>query len=216
MVEAEYIEVEWLAPGAWPSFSRDGASIVFTQGDEINGYTLATVPSDRGATIHLKTPQLFSASRPDWSWSPSKIAFTGEQEKNGHSSIHIYDLETDAPHPVPNLDGYNLIYPSWYFDGVHVAAMGFNETTGSGQHMGIYKVNTINGAIETLFQENTFCAGRPSINTAGTRVVMAGREGAFNQQNNQVWQTNPLVRVNHRFEPPQHGSGALSQLVSRW
>jgi len=195
MTDSEFPEPTFIANGAWPSFSPDGKEVVFTGGNQNDGYYLQKIDRTGGTTTTISPLDFYSASRPDWSWNQETIALTGQEEEGPTSSLYLVNPDGSKFIQVAGLDDYTLVYPSWYKDCEHVVMMGYGPLAGSHDHQALFKINVNTSKIELLFYEDNFCAGRPSISPDGPQVVFAGTEGSYNQQNNQIWLNPPLQRL---------------------
>jgi Tol biopolymer transport system component len=155
-------------------------------------YTLHTVPATGGTSKHLVGDESFQASRPDWSWSPATIAFTGQQG----DVVTTWLIESDGKNlrQLPNSGGLtNTFYPSWSQNLRSIVGM----DGGGDNHVVLYKFS-VDGSLApvALTKYSEVCAGRPSIAPSGSQVAFAGTKGAYNQQNNQIWTvTSPCLGI---------------------
>ncbi len=191
--------------GDWPSFSCDGSRVVY-----VVDAKLYIVPAAGGAAKPLAGDASLQATRPDWSWSPETIAFTGQKGE----AYTTWLIESDGSdlRPLPNSgDLSNTFYPSWSRDLQSIVGM----DGGGNQEVVLYRFavdGSASPAALTKFSE--VCAGRPSTSPSGTQVAFAGIRGAYNQQNNQIWavtspclgvcQINPLMGRSPNWSPDGH------------
>lgn len=188
MSAQDYPQVTWLTPtGGWPSFSSDGRTVVYTLSN-----SLLTIPAAGGKpkTIVSATKR-FSASRPDWSWRKTLIAFTGQEKtSDGRVVAHIWLVNRDGTN-LHRMAGQGQLsdtfYPSWYKNPRYIAAM----DGGGNQHVVIYKFDRGGGDPTALTSYDAVTAGRPSVSPDGASVAFAGTKGPFDQQNNQIWKVTP-------------------------
>src|ERR1043165_9347353 len=104
--------VEWIVPngGGRPSFSRDGAEVVYE-----NGASLFIVASSGGesrllltGTSELMPPGRgwpLSPSRADWRGGPSTIGSGGANRKTSASTIWLIDCDGANLRELPNRGG---------------------------------------------------------------------------------------------------------------
>jgi Tol biopolymer transport system component len=178
------------ASGAWPSFSPDGRTIVFSASLRGERRRLFVVPAGAaGSEPEALTPADFDASRPSWSWNPASIAFCQDNRT-------IWTLGADGSGLAPYLPehrdpGLNLLHPCWYRDLTSIAAVGHREGP-AGREGAIYRLTP--GApdpVQALTRFPEVCAGRPGVSPDGATVAFSGNAGRCNQEGNQVWRVTP-------------------------
>jgi Tol biopolymer transport system component len=142
-----------------------------------------------GSDLHLLYPPQgttgISATRPDWSWN-ANIAFAVNGEV-------IYTIHPDGTGAAPYYQGdlplpSGMIYPSWDRDGESLIAVRYYQEGGA-QQAELYRLRLL--TYERLTTSPHPVAGRPSVSPDGRKIAFAGNEGAFNQQNNQIWIVEP-------------------------
>src|ERR1051326_6700940 len=150
--------VEWIVPngGDRPSFSRDGAEVVYE-----NGASLFIVASSGGESRLLLTgTSELMPSRADWSWSPFTIAFGGANRKTSASTIWLIDCDGANLRELPNRGGLTQsTYPSWDEDLRTIVAI----DAGDPQFLALWRFS-VDGSADPVQLTTTddFCAGRPS------------------------------------------------------
>jgi Tol biopolymer transport system component len=183
-----YPTVHWIAPngGDRPSFACGGFRVVYQHAGNL--YVIAAT----GGTpkLLLAGTDELSPSRADWSWSPNTIAFGGAK-KGGGSTIWLIESDGSNLRELPNMGGLtHSTYPSWYETRRWIVAM----DSGNPQHIALWRF-TVDGSADPvqLTTMDNFCAGRPSVAPGGeyAPVALAGKQGSFDQQNNQIWAVKP-------------------------
>jgi len=199
--------------GVWPSFSSDGAELVFSA--PIGGHCrrLMLLSLADGASPVPITPPDIDATRPAWRWSTSLIAFT-------YGNHSLYTVERDGSNCRPFLsqepDGsLALLHPSWYSDLKSIAVVGMTETP-SGRSSIIYKATTGVDRVRQLEPLTSFpevCAGRPCVSPDGDAVVFAGNAGRCSQPANQLWVVTDDQQP-RRLEPGEPASACQGRSPS--
>jgi len=167
----------------WPCFSPDGKTVLFSRSADNAHWTLYVVPASGGtATPLTTTPLPVSATRAAWSKS-GMIAFTGDVDNQ--SAIWVAGPNGSGAHAVPTpKDGsQQLVYPSWYPDGTHVAAM-------DGKNLVIRRVDLASGATTLATDHAQVLTGMPSVSPDGAMIAFAGQKNAgqpYNQEENVIW-----------------------------
>jgi Tol biopolymer transport system component len=193
--------VAWIVPngGDRPSFSRDGAEVVYQ-----NGASLFIVASKGGNPRLLLTGTAeLTPSRADWSWSPFTIAFGGANTRTNVSTIWLIDCDGANLRELPNRGGLTQsTYPSWDEDLQTIVAV----DAGDPKFHALWRFRVDGGAAPLqLTTTDDFCAGRPSAAPGGGNapVVFAGTRGPFNQTFNQIWIVEPPSREPRQLDPRQ-------------
>lgn len=167
----------------YPCFSPDGRTILFSRVSDKGHAALYVVPAAGGEVRPLQgIPASVSATRPVWS-TRGRIAFTGET--GVQSAIWVADADGGNAHAVPtSMDGsQNLIYPSWYPDGLHVAAM-------DNKNLVIRRVDIVTGATTLATDRAQILAGMPSVSPDGALIAFAGQKNTgqpYIQEENVIW-----------------------------
>ena len=167
----------------WPCFSPDGRTVLFSRTADNGQASLYVVPAGGGEARKLAgIPATISATRAAWSKSGA-IAFTGET--GGQSAIWVANADGGSAHAVPTpADGsQELVYPSWYPDGAHVAAM-------DGKNLVIRRVELANGTTSLATDHAQVLTGMPSVSPDGKLIAFAGQKNAgqpYNQEENVIW-----------------------------
>jgi len=195
--------VTWIAPngGDRPSFSRDGAEIVYQ-----NGATLFIIGASGGKPRVLLTgTNELMPSRADWSWSPVTIAFGGASTKVQPSVSTIWLIDCDGANlrELPNRGGLTRsTYPSWTEDLQSIVAL----DSGDPQYHALWRFR-VDGSADPVQLTTTddFCAGRPSAapGGSGAPVAFAGTRGPYNQTFNQIWIAQPPSLEPVQLDPRQ-------------
>ena len=111
-------------------------------------------------------------------------------------------IEPDGtnPRPFPNQGDLTAsIYPSWYKDLQSIVVM----ETMIPDFARLYQIFVDTAPPVLLTPSSGFCAGRPSVNPTGTAVAFAGKEGPFDQKNNQIWIVQPPSTSPFQLDPKQ-------------
>lgn len=189
----QYPDVAWITDhGNWPSFSSDGTQVVYTQIGPNIGYRIAIVAATGGTPTVLDTG-LHASSRPDWSWNPDTIAFTGQAVEGGSNRLWLIDSDGSNCRSVGMyaIEG-NVLYPSWYQDQTTLVVANYFQLEEQVQ-VRLLKVQmgSTGTTVSPLTSISNITAGRPSVNPSGTAVAFAGNDGPYDQQNNQIWSVVP-------------------------
>ncbi|MEX2961992.1 TolB family protein [Microbulbifer sp. TYP-18] len=192
--------------GAWPSYSTDGSQIVFTDSGQLWIVATPTKSNPHPTATALTSLSGVNASRPDWSWNPNWIAFSGTA--GGESYLYIVS-PSDPANQVYRLnvvdivsgDPYTqILYPSWYENQGIFALAAVNYTkTASGPAPVILVIDLSDyspGSTDPVYagavtDASQVYAGRPTVSPDGSQIAFAGNQGSFNQQHNQIWIVEP-------------------------
>lgn len=179
-----------------PCFSPSGREVLFMRspaGDDpvatLNSnrspWSLWTVPADGGAPRPFFDPPTLRATRPDWSWTSDRIAFSGVRD--GRGELWVLDRSGEDPTHVTVEERYQgrLFYPSWYPDGESVAVTDYERQQ-------VLRVEVATGRVEPLTDPSRVLAGLPSVSpdaAAGSPVAFAGQRpgGDYNAGSNSIW-----------------------------
>ena len=162
---------------------------------------LYVVPASGGEAKPLAgIPASVSATRAAWS-AKDRIAFTGESD--GKAAIWIANGDGGSAHAVPTpMDGsQELVYPSWYPDGAHVAAM-------DGKNLVIRRIDLASGATTLATDHAQVLTGMPSVSPDGAMIAFAGQKNAgqpYNQEENVIWLVDAAGRLSTLEAKPIQG-----------
>jgi len=185
----------------WPCFSPNGKTILFSRNTGSAHWALFVVSAAGGAAEPLTaTPLPVSATRAAW-FKSGKIAFTGETDNQ--SAIWVAAADGGGAHPVPTTaDGsQQLVYPSWYPDGAHVAAM---DT----KNLVIQRVDLASGATTPATDRAQVLTGMPSVSPDGAMIAFAGQKNAgqpYNQEENVIWLVDAAGKLSTLEAKPIQG-----------
>ncbi len=171
-----------------PVFSPDGKHVLFSRTIGRENSELYIVPATGGDSQRLSPEPLnIDQTRPNWSPQSGLIAFTGCTPKpQGGSTCRpwIVDGNGTNPHPVVVTGASDdVIYPSWYPDGRHVAVM-------DADHLAILRVDTSSGATTALTDRTQIFTGMPAVSPDGEWIAFAGQKNEgqpYNQNRNNIW-----------------------------
>jgi TolB protein len=191
--------IRWITVGDevdyWPVFSPDGDAVLFTRGSKETSLMIVSVKTGELRPF-LKDPpsELTMQTRADWSRTKeATVAFAG----NGG----IWLAEKDGS-GVRQLNGTgSMIYPSWYPDGEAMAVM-YTKDNSAPQTLKISR----DGAILGPLSPPDLYPGMPSVNQRSPQsIVYPGQiaDGAYDQNNNQIWITTISGETARRMEMAQ-------------
>src|SRR5215467_2095921 len=123
--------------GAWPCFSPDGESLVFTAAPEGPNSRLIILAADGDSEPRFITPPDINAKRPAWLFSGNEIAFNG-----GQSRIWTLDLDTGRTHPFladSDTGSRSFVHPCAYPAERAVVVVSFQQTP-NGREGVLYKL----------------------------------------------------------------------------
>jgi Tol biopolymer transport system component len=197
--------------GAWPCFSPDGRSLVFTVDLEHTNNRLVVLRLDEGGDPQWLTPPDMNAKRPTWLHGGREIAFTREQTTIWTLDLDRGQIAPFLPESPPGAPSF--IHPCAYPNERAVVVVSFRQTE-NGREGVLYKLTP--GAAAPILQLTTFadvCAGRPGTSPDGETVVFAGNAGKFAQGANQLW----IVRPGEKPRRLEQNEPALAQgRAPRW
>lgn len=173
-----------------------GEDPVVTEASNRSDWSLWKVPAAGGMpTPFFESPEL-RATRPDWSWTTGRIAFTGVTVSSGHIELWLIDEDGSGLTRVPVGASVQpeIVYPAWYPDGESLAVTNYRT------HQ-ILKVNLARGDVQPLTDRHYVWAGMSSVSPdadAGHPLAFAGqwpRPGTrFRPRDNMIWIQRPGVR----------------------
>lgn len=178
-----------------PVFSPDGKLVLFERGDAKAHDELFIVPTTGGEPRRLSPDSLpIDQSRPNWSPTNNRIAFTGCTPIPPSCGIWIINGDGTNAHRI-SVTGTsnNVLYPSWYPDGRHLAVMDASDLI-------TRRVDIATGATEPATDHSRVLAGMPSVSPDGKWIAFAGQKNEgqrYNQNRNNIW----LVDQNGNLEP---------------
>src|SRR5262249_54131703 len=112
--------------GAWPCFSPDGASLVFTAGPESPSSRLMILAAEGDCEPRYITPPDMNAKRPAWLFSGTEIAFN-----SGQARIWTLDLDTGRTDPFlaeSDTSSRSFVHPCAYPAERAVVVASFRQT----------------------------------------------------------------------------------------
>jgi Tol biopolymer transport system component len=172
----------------WPCFSPDGETILFSRSfDGKKTWNLFTVSIEGGrARAFNMTTIPVSATRPNWSWSNGKIAFTG---MSPDTSFGVWIVNSDGSEPQPlEIEGISdlVFYPSWYSDGNRLVVVDF----GGGEGGVLKQVDIAKRTAMPLTKRSKIFAGMPRVSSDGSKITLAGQKNQgkpYDQTLNSIW-----------------------------
>ncbi len=183
---------------ARPCFSPSGENIVFQralvrdswaaeQNSNQTAWSLWVVPATGGdPTLLFQHPEI-RPTRPDWSRSNGRIAFTGI-DREGARLWLIDSTGNDLTNiPVGDPPRSRIFYPSWYPDGSALAVTDYSTRQ-------VLRVELVDGAVQELTDPDVLWAGMASVSPdslAGNPVAFAGQppSGRYDARRNTLWIT---------------------------
>lgn len=171
-----------------PVFSPDGKLIVFSRSIGKGAAKLYIVPASGGDPKQLiQGPAPADQSRPSWSVSTGKIAFTGcGGDLNGKPICRIWVANEDgtSAHPIAlREEATSIYYPSWFPDGKHLAVLDADQLV-------IRRVSVTTGETTNLTDPSKVLTGMPAVSPDGKLVAFAGQQNEgrpYNQARNRIW-----------------------------
>jgi Tol biopolymer transport system component len=185
----------------WPCFSPNGKTVLFSRTADGSHSSLYVVPATGGEAKPLTAiPVTVSATRAAWAKS-GMIAFTGDSD--GKTAIWVAKADGSAAYAVPTpTDGsQQLVYPSWYPDGAHVAAM-------DGKNLVIRRIDLATGATTLATDHAQVLTGMPSVSPDGAVIAFAGQKNAgqpYNQEENAIWLVDTAGKLSTLEAKPSQG-----------
>jgi Tol biopolymer transport system component len=174
---------------AWPCFSPDGRTILFSRAENANGpYRLFVVDLSGGSPRPFLSAAPFpSATRASWSLRHNRVALTGGEVGHDTGAIWIVDPDGNNFQRVPSGNvSANVQYPSWDAAGDSVVVVDFGESGGSR----LKRLTLRSGTTEALTDPREFLVGMPTVSPDGALVAFAGQRasgGAYDQMANHIW-----------------------------
>jgi Tol biopolymer transport system component len=175
----------------WPCFSPDGKKVLFSRSTDGRHWALFVVPARGGIAQPLAAmPLPISATRPAWSKS-GKIAFTGEV--TGQAATWIVAADGKGAHAVPTSAAgpQQIYYPSWFPDGMHVAAMDYAKLV-------IKRVDIVMGIATPVTDPVQVLTGMPSVSPDGAMIAFAGQKNRgqpYDERENVIWLVDAAGKV---------------------
>ena len=183
-----------------PCFSPSGDRILFMRAPATDDpvavansnqspWSLWTVPARGGfPTLLFEDPEI-RATRPDWSWTTNRIAFTGIAV--GGAALFTIDENGDGLTHIPVGDPARtaVFYPSWYPDGDCVAVTDYTARQ-------VLRVSIDGSVVEPLTNPSRVWAGMASVSPdsrAGNPLAFAGQKPgrSYDSANNVIWIQHP-------------------------
>lgn len=186
--------------GAWPCFSPDGRSIVFT--GDLDRPNNRLMMLSIGGEPRAITPPEINARRPTW-LGGTEIAFNRDDE--------VWTLDLAGGRMEPLLAGATEFFHPCAIPGERAVVVVAMRGSGKGREGVLYKL-TEAGAT-ALTDPRDLCAGRPGVSPDGQTIVCAGNAAGFDQGANQLW----LVTANAKPRRLEEGDTVLAQgRAPRW
>lgn len=164
-------------------------------------WELWTVPTAGGAPSLLFSDPNVRATRPDWSGTTNRIAFTGVTDRG--ATLWLLDPENGRMRQIPLGEPYRdeLHYPTWYPDGERIALTDYRSRT-------LLEVWPDRQRVRPLTRPDRIWAGMASVAPdQGTmpRIAFAGQRPnvSYSTSNNRIWIRSPDGTL-HLLDP-QHG-----------
>jgi dipeptidyl aminopeptidase/acylaminoacyl peptidase len=224
-----FITSDSSATDAWPCFSPDGQTVLFSRtADGGKQWELFVVPTAGGTARPLtKVPLPISATRPDWSRRNNQIAFTGTSG-DGFSAVWL--IEPDGTHArALALTGLTevVFYPTWYPDGDRMVVRDVGAQA-------IKRVDLRSRATEMLTDRQQILAGMAAVSPDGNWLAIAGQKDAgqtYARATNAIWLLGPTGelcslaangsrsrrRAEIRNNVPAHSSSSqMGRVSGRW
>lgn len=174
-----------------PTFSPDDGTIVFERNTVGNKQVkLHKVSSSGGPVTFLLNGFGQNSTRPDWSSSSNRIAFTAESSAGGTLWLCNPD-GSDLVQIAANVFGKQVDYPHWFPDGVNVAVTDYGSGSGLTGSKGIVrKVNVTTEATSNLTDPTTLLAGDSAVSPDGRWLTLAAQadvSAPYNQDTNNIF-----------------------------
>ena len=200
---ARFITSDVRAMDAWPCFSPDGRTVLFSRTtDGGKHWELSVVPAAGGTARPLtKVPLPVSATRPDWSRRNDQIAFTGTSG-DGFSAVWLIDPDGTHARALA-LTGLTevVFYPTWYPDGDHLAVRDVGAQA-------IKRIDLRSHAADMLTHREQILAGMAAVSPDGNWLAIAGQKDAgqtYARATNAIWLLAPTGELRSLETPPQQG-----------
>jgi Tol biopolymer transport system component len=171
-----------------PVISPDRKLALFSRSFGNANAALYTVAVTGGEPQLLsRKPLPIDQTRPNWSARTGQIAFTGcTQKPGGAPSCGIWLINGNGTHAhAIAIKGASddVLYPSWYPDGRHIALM-------DGDNLVIRRLDIVTGATMPATDHARILTGMPAVSPDGKWIAFAGQkiEGQpYNQNRNNIW-----------------------------
>lgn len=173
-----------------PTFSPDDRTVVFERNAVGNQVVkLHKVSSSGGTVSFLMSGFPQNSTRPDWSVTSNRIAFTGITPTTGTLWLCNPD-GSDLKQVAPSVFRKQVDYPHWFPDGVHVAVTDYGDNGLAASKGIVRKVNVNSLATTDLTDPSVLLAGDSAVSPDGRWLVLAAQgdvSSSYNQNTNNIF-----------------------------
>src|ERR1044071_4674218 len=209
-----FITFDSSATDAWPCFSPDGKTVLFSRTmSEGKQWELFVVPASGGVARRLtNAPLPVSATRPDWSRRNDQIAFTGTSG-DGFSSVWLIDPDGTHARSLA-VTGLTEVafYPTWYPDGEHLVVRDVGAQA-------IKRIDLHSHPAENVTHREQILAGMAAVSPDGKWLAIAGQKDAgqtYLRTTNAIWLLGPAGEFRSLEATPLQGRNPSWSPDGRW